>query len=435
MSNITEIVEIIMGIGKDSKELDKLLKLKNFEEIYGLFKSRGYAGNLDMLKEGVEELVQEGVACLKETELTGVAGGNLKENLTKTTSLGMASLLMLGASPISSKASAQTPENGRVNVLIKTGGPIGLKNLPGSGKLPFIPLVKGDNFVKAAGIIAAVLGAGVLGYGAHELQDRISKPKGEPKGEEKQVQTDEEFIKMHLGVESLNYGVESKKEKIANCIKNISEILGNKPLNKYVYSGYKIEGAASVNEVFRYLCQVVVAYVCGNSKEYKVKYTDDRILGALIIASYFSSEFKECPEKAKKARQCIGHIIDYAKTVLNVDAQTISTIREAVIALPKFASHNVSCDCEEFLRNNLYAIENLSVVSELYKKLREKVSVDAMRGLKIKIDKDDKEYTLEECIMQNKLHSHSFNITVGYGGESYKFRAEEQLNNLYVVTG
>ncbi len=432
MSNTMKIFEAIANVSKNSEDLNKLLDLENFEEIYELLKSHGYEGTLDMLKEGVEEFVKDGTSCLNEAELASVSGGGVKENLTKATSLGMASLLVLGASPTGSKASAYTPENGGFNVSVKTTGPVNLNNQQGPKKIPFVPLVKGHNFVKAAGIVAAVMGAGALGaVTGYEVRDKFSKPEEEPK-EEKQVQTDEEFIKMHLGVERFDSNAKSKEAKIANCIKNISRILDNKLLSDCVYPGYKLSVSVRDRGIFDYLYQVVLGYVCGNSTEYRfVEYRPGQSLANLITDLNFSSEFKANPKKAQKARECIGHLINYAETVLNVDARTISTLKEAMDTLPKFVSNNTLYSCNELFSFN--SVERLEVASKLYAELKNKgVSAGAMKNLKFKFYGYEDEYTLEDFFIQDKM-SNDRKITVIYNGSNYDFNIKWQ-NDVCVVT-
>ena len=92
-------------IEKENK-LTELLKIENTKELYDFLHENGYSKSENEFKAEIEKLVEETAIDLEDSELGAVAGGTTKNKLTKLTSVGMASLLALGASPISPKAHA-----------------------------------------------------------------------------------------------------------------------------------------------------------------------------------------------------------------------------------------------------------------------------------------------------------------------------------------
>ncbi len=98
--------KIMEKIEKENK-LTELLKIENTKELYAFLHENGYYKSEKEFKAEIEKLVEETAIDLEDSELGAVAGGTTKNKLTKLTSAGMASLLALGASPISSKAHAR----------------------------------------------------------------------------------------------------------------------------------------------------------------------------------------------------------------------------------------------------------------------------------------------------------------------------------------
>ena len=97
--------EVIEKIEEENK-LEKLLEIKNEKELYDFFKENGYSKSEGEFKADIEKLVEENSINLEDSELNEIAGGAIKKNLTKLTSAGMASMLVLGGSSISPKAHA-----------------------------------------------------------------------------------------------------------------------------------------------------------------------------------------------------------------------------------------------------------------------------------------------------------------------------------------
>ena len=95
--------EVIKKIKKENK-LKKLLDIASTKELYAFFQQNGYSKSKNEFEVELENRLKEVAVSLKDSELSKVVGG--KKNLTKLTSAGIASLLVLGASPICSKASA-----------------------------------------------------------------------------------------------------------------------------------------------------------------------------------------------------------------------------------------------------------------------------------------------------------------------------------------
>ena len=91
---------------EEENKLEKLLEIKSEKELYDFFKDNGYSKSEGEFKADIEKLIAESSIDLKNSDLSEVAGGAIKKDLKKLTSAGMASLLALGASPISSKAHA-----------------------------------------------------------------------------------------------------------------------------------------------------------------------------------------------------------------------------------------------------------------------------------------------------------------------------------------
>ncbi len=100
--------EVMEKIEKENK-LEKLLKMESTKEVYDFLRENGYSKSEGEFKIEMEKLLKDESVNLEDAELDQVAGGTSKNSLRKLTSAGMASLLVLGASPISSRAHASTP--------------------------------------------------------------------------------------------------------------------------------------------------------------------------------------------------------------------------------------------------------------------------------------------------------------------------------------
>ncbi len=91
---------------EEENKLEKLLEIKSEKELYDFFKDNGYSKSEGEFKADIEKLIAESSIDLKNSDLNKVAGGAMKKNLTKLTSAGMASMLVLGGSSMSPKAHA-----------------------------------------------------------------------------------------------------------------------------------------------------------------------------------------------------------------------------------------------------------------------------------------------------------------------------------------
>ena len=138
-------------------KLEKLLKIEDAKELYAFLQKNGYTKSESEFKTEIEALIEENPINLEDSELDSVAGGSLKDNMTKIASAGMASLMMLGASPLSSQVHAgnfvSTPTKQLKN----------FSTIQASLKKKFLSLKNNPNAKK---IILASLGIGGAGTAA-----------------------------------------------------------------------------------------------------------------------------------------------------------------------------------------------------------------------------------------------------------------------------
>ena len=87
-------------------KLQNLLEIEDIKELYDFLQKNGYSKSESEFKAEIEALIEENPINLEDSELDSVAGGRLKDSITKIASSGMASLMMLGASPLSSQVHA-----------------------------------------------------------------------------------------------------------------------------------------------------------------------------------------------------------------------------------------------------------------------------------------------------------------------------------------
>lgn len=111
-----KIIEISKEIEKNSKKSKKLIETEE-EKLYEIFKENGYKQSFE--KEIVNLLEKSELTLKDDSTLGNVSGGNnAKNNLAKATSVGLASLLVLGSSPMSSVSAAEGG-NGVANTVNK----------------------------------------------------------------------------------------------------------------------------------------------------------------------------------------------------------------------------------------------------------------------------------------------------------------------------
>ena len=380
-----EFIEIMEKIGKNPEQLEKLLELKKFDEVYQLLKKNGYKKSPEMLREDVEELITKGLMRLENAELSKVSGGGLKENITRATSLGMASLLMLGASPMSSQASAHGGfQSGGASVGAKVPTNFNKPTNFNPIVLQQKPLVRGNNIVKIIGAVAALGVVGGLGYGGRVVQDKLSKPKQEPKigseGEpnpnqnstqepkveiiEKEVIRKEEvivekfedagkFIEEHFGRCCIGHWDDRKA--VAECIKKIDKIL-NAPDSNYLqrltHGGYKVSRFANFGDFINLLYYAIVGYACGDS----VKRVDQLHMGDLeiciknlVMFETFAEEFQNS-EKHEKIKQCIECLIELLSSKVGTSEEgeyRVMQLRDTLNFWPKLVGESDFCPCAE----------------------------------------------------------------------------------------
>ncbi len=431
-----EFIEIMEKIGKNPEQLEKLLELKKFDEVYQLLKKNGYKKSPEMLRKDVEELITKGLMRLENAELSKVSGGGLKENITRATSLGMASLLMLGASPMSSQASAHGGFQGggaSVGAKVPTNFNKSANTKQGSSKLPFTSSVKKSNVAKIIGAVAALGVVGGLGYGGRVVQDKLSKPKQEPKIEsegepnpnqnstqepkveisEKKVFIDsEDFIEEHVA--ECTIFNRAKRKACFECIKNISEALGitgSKHLKDLTYGGYKVTDGKglSSNEIGCFLCHVVTGYACGESVKSMTKFQECVFLSclqSLTLFEAFAREFQD-PQKHEKIKQCIGYLIDfYEKSNKEYDTSSnqnaIGYLKDALDFLPKFVVNNTFYNSAK-LHEKFNEGEGACVLAaKLHQALEEnKIDEDRIKSIKVLNNFDEQEYALGDIILDD----------------------------------
>ncbi len=428
-----EFIEVIEKIGNNSEELEKLLKLKKFDEVYQLLKKNGYEKGPEMLRKDVEELTKEGLMNLENVELSRISGGRLKENINRATSLGMASLLMLGAGPMSLKANATGFRSSGVKAPVSTSVPVNSNKKQGSPKkLPFIPLIQGDNVVKAIGAVAAVAGIGALGgYGARTLQDKIFKPEQKP-NPEPQVKTVEkivkrtvtntqtitireeklidygEFIEKHVG--KCDEHDTTKRKACAECIQRINNILGftdTSSLRDLTYGGFGIEQTFMNSEyIGHFLCHAVTGYACGEPAGSMSEFRNSTFLSCLrnlVVFEAFAEEFQDS-KKHEKIERCIGCLMDLYEKIENTSENNkeFEELRNILEFLPKFAKNEKLHGCVELYKNFNSMRDICDFVANLHSALKEKgINDDNIESIRIV-------YKNEECTLDDVIAEEVF---------------------------
>ena len=418
-----ELIEVIENIVENSDELEKLLELKKFDEMYQLLKENGYEKGPEILKKDVEELTKEGLMNLENIKLSKVSGGRLKENINKATSLGMASLLMLGASPMGPKANATGFRSNGVKAPVSASTPVNSNKEQGSPKKSLvIPSRKGNNIIKAIGAVAAVAGVGALGgYGARTLQDKIFKPEQEPKPEPKVETVREivtntgtvivekeklidygEFIEKHVG--RCDEFDRTKRKACAECIRKINNILGFKDTNSLqslTYEGYDISRGMYADNIGSFLCHAVTGYACGDSAESMKKFQDRNFLCSLqnlVVFGAFAKEFQDSG-KHEKIKQCIECLMSWYEKIgnNNYNKKEFPELINILKFLPKFSKSENLHGCVDFYKW-FDSIGNVcGFVVKLYNEL-EKKSINDDNIESIKMVYENEECTLDDAI-------------------------------------
>lgn len=105
-----ETILIMEEIEKEPEKLKQMLRIKEMDELYQFFTENGYKQSFERFKEEVNSLRESLKSKFQEdSDLENVAGGiNIKNKLTKTTSIGLASLLVLGA-PVGYASNTKVP--------------------------------------------------------------------------------------------------------------------------------------------------------------------------------------------------------------------------------------------------------------------------------------------------------------------------------------
>ena len=422
-----ELVEVIENIVENSEELEKLLKLKKFEDMYQLLKNNGYSKSPEVLREEVKEFMEEVLVDIENAELSKVSGGSLKGNLTKATSVGMASLLMLGASPMGSKASARGEfQSNGVKSPMRASVPVNSsKDQVSPKKSPRIPLIQGDNIVKAIGAVAAVVGVGALGgYGARTLQDKFFKPTQEPEVKtvervvvqkviqevvqketiEKETLIDYgEFIENHVG--KCDESDRTKRKACAECIQRINNILditGERRLSELTYGGFDVVNQTFIDSdgIGGFLCHAVTGYVCGESAGNMTKFQEEhflRCLQGLVVFEAFAKEFQDSG-KHEKIKRCIECLMDLLEKIDREDnEEEIEELKDALEFLPKLAKAKNLHNCAKFYENLGYMDDVYDFVVKLHNALEKKgINDDNIESIKIV-------YGNEECTLDDVI--------------------------------
>ena len=145
--------DTIEKIEKENR-LEELFKIENTKELYAFLHENGYYKSEKEFKAEIEKLVEETAIDLENSELSKVAGGRLKNSLTKLTSTGIASLMMLGASPTGSQVDAGS----FTNTPVKNQTQDSLATLASNKNS-----VSAKNSTKTKKIFLATLGVGGVG--------------------------------------------------------------------------------------------------------------------------------------------------------------------------------------------------------------------------------------------------------------------------------
>ena len=189
---------------EEENKLEKLLEIKSEKELYDFFKENGYSKSEGEFKADIEKLIAENSISLEGSELDEIAGGTFKDNLTKLTSAGVASLLALGASSISSKAHASDVYH------FTEFQPTSIQKSSQKGGSKAKKIILGT-IAGIAGLDAVAIGVmGCVGYreGIANMANKIKMLK-------------EELNEMSETAESYGTDLSSKVEK---CIDNLKDI-------------------------------------------------------------------------------------------------------------------------------------------------------------------------------------------------------------------
>jgi len=165
--------ELLGKVAVDQASMERLEALFDEKEVYGFFKDRGYAGNMQNFKEDVMGLLKNLVKeqNISDEELKKVAGGAGK-NLNKAAAAALSLLSLAGASMPSAGAAGTGNAQAKVNDLANKARAIAKEN-----KNVLIPVGAGVAGVGAGSLVAGLATYFITGKvsGSNKLaQDQMS---------------------------------------------------------------------------------------------------------------------------------------------------------------------------------------------------------------------------------------------------------------------
>ena len=304
-----ETILIMEEIEKEPEKLKQMLRIKEMDELYQFFTENGYKQSFERFKEEVNSLRESLKSKFQEdSDLENVAGGiNIKNKLTKTTSIGLASLLVLGApvgyasnTKVPSKSTAQNTLTKKLLKYITVGGigatafatAWGYNKYFGSGNKPKQTRVNDDE--PATEVVS-------------ELKDKID--------------VDEQLIKQVLGedmVEPFRMLCDEEKRTVIELVTNIQKLLGEqKAKNLWQWAHDRARSDCidrrNVLSWFEYICNVLEGYLYGQKQNGLLA---GGTIGVLVsslhslILSFLLCENKIDSEKINKVGQCIQYLYD-----------------------------------------------------------------------------------------------------------------------------
>ncbi len=310
--------KVMEKIEKEDK-LPELLKIKNIKELWNFLKENGYSKSESELKKEIEMLLEEISTNLEDSELSQVAGGTLKDSITKLTSAGMASLLMLGASPVHSQAHEVGNPNYFTNIAHEPAS-----KTSKTSKLDTKKFILATLGISALGAAAEIGGLGVYSLYKYKQKDKLKNQIDKNNETPKKTLSKEEFIQKHFCNSSFS---NPECKEILYCLtKKIINTLGltdEKRISDY-YPTHEINRIPRDDEredlyrYFDYLCHVVNSYLWGDSSHhlstygfeistYAVLFSPPKTtLNHLILSCALA---KGCDNvKFNKVRKCIDYL-------------------------------------------------------------------------------------------------------------------------------
>ena len=408
--------KVMEKIEKEDK-LPELLKIKNIKELWNFLKENGYSKSESELKKEIEMLLEEISTNLEYSELSQVAGGTLKDSLTKLTSAGM-----LGASPVNSQAHEVGNPNYFTNIAHEPAS-----KTSKTSKLDTKKLILATLGISALGAAAEIGGLGVYSLYKYKQKDKLKGRMDENNETPTKPLSKEEFIKKHFYRSS--FSNEECKEILYCLTKKIINTLGltdEKRISDY-YPTHEINRIPRDDEredlyrYFDYLCHVVNSYLWGDSSHHLSTYgfeisTDTVLLSPprttlnyLILSCALA---KGCDNvKFNKVRKCIDYLRESVDQIHDFLPQYNNIVRKKdddngvlsndfIDTLQKSNIQDGTIFRATHQTDNMNFYDELSNFYNLLKKLQKIYNTDDLSNIEIFINRG-----LDRDSENNNVHS------------------------------